>query len=124
MIWASGCQLASVVSNAGGLDIIGSGSMYPYVLKEHIVKCKIATENPFSVNVPLIYHNIDENIQIIIGYKIPFVFTSAGNPKILTSKLKAVDIKVIHGVSSKFAQKARAAVILLLRKVFNAGGHN
>ena len=89
MIWASGWRLASAVSNAGGLGIIGSGSMYPEVLKEHIIKCKAATNKPFAVNVPLLYPNIEEHIKIIIETKVPIVFTSAGNPKSYTSVLKA-----------------------------------
>ena len=110
MIWASGWQLASAVSNAGGLGIIGSGSMYPSVLKEHIIKCRAATDKPFAVNVPLLYPNIAEHIQIIIENKVPIVFTSAGNPKTFTATLKAAGIKVVHVVSSsKFAQKAEAA---------------
>ena len=126
MIWASGWRLASAVSNAGGLGIIGSGSMYPEVLKEHIIKCKAATSKPFAVNVPLLYPNIDEHIQIIIDNKVPIVFTSAGNPKTYTSVLKAAGIKVVHVVSSsKFAQKAEAAGCdAVVAESFRAGGHN
>lgn len=126
MIWASGWQLASAVSNAGGLGIIGSGSMYPDVLKEHITKCKAATHKPFAVNVPLLYPNIDEHIQIIIDHKVPIVFTSAGNPKTFTNILKAKGIKVVHVVSSsKFAQKAEAAGCdAVVAEGFEAGGHN
>ena len=126
MIWASGWRLASAVSNAGGLGIIGSGSMYPEVLKEHIIKCKAATSKPFAVNVPLLYPNIDEHIQIIIDNKVPIVFTSAGNPKTYTSVLKAAGIKVVHVVSSsKFAQKAEAAGCdAVVAEGFEAGGHN
>ena len=126
MIWASGWRLASAVSNAGGLGIIGSGSMYPEVLKEHIIKCKAATSKPFAVNVPLLYPNIDEHIQIIIDNKVPIVFTSAGNPKTYTSVLKAAGIKVVHVVSSsKFAQKAEAAGCdAVVVEGFEAGGHN
>lgn len=126
MIWASGWQLASAVSNAGGLGIIGSGSMYPDVLKEHITKCKAATHKPFAVNVPLLYPNIDEHIQIIIDHKVPIVFTSAGNPKTFTNILKAEGIKVVHVVSSsKFAQKAEAAGCdAVVAEGFEAGGHN
>ena len=126
MIWASGWRLASAVSNAGGLGIIGSGSMYPEVLKEHIIKCKAATSKSFAVNVPLLYPNIDEHIQIIIDNKVPIVFTSAGNPKIYTSVLKAAGIKVVHVVSSsKFAQKAEAAGCdAVVAEGFEAGGHN
>ena len=126
MIWASGWRLASAVSNAGGLGIIGSGSMYPEVLKEHIIKCKAATSKPFAVNVPLLYPNIDEHIQIIIDNKVPIVFTSAGNPKTYTSVLKVAGIKVVHVVSSsKFAQKAEAAGCdAVVAEGFEAGGHN
>ncbi len=110
MIWVSGWKLASAVSNAGGLGIIGSGSMYPEVLREHIIKCKAATDKPFAVNVPLLYPNIEEHIKTIIENEVPIVFTSAGNPKTYTSTLKAARIKVVHVVSSsKFAQKAEAA---------------
>ena len=126
MIWASGWRLASAVSNAGGLGIIGSGSMYPNVLEEHVRKCKAATSKPFAVNVPLLYPNIDEHIQIIIDNKVPIVFTSAGNPKTYTSVLKAAGIKVVHVVSSsKFAQKAEAAGCdAVVAEGFEAGGHN
>src|SRR6187551_548979 len=110
MIWASGWRLASAVSNAGGLGLIGSGSMYPEVLREHIIKCKAATDRPFGVNVPLIYPGIDQHIQIIIEEKVPIVFTSAGNPKAFTSLLKLHGITVVHVVSSsKFAIKAQEA---------------
>lgn len=126
MIWASGWRLASAVSNAGGLGIIGSGSMYPEVLKEHILKCKAATSKPFGVNVPLLYPNIEEHIQTIIEHKVPIVFTSAGNPKTYTSKLKAAGVIVVHVVSSsKFAQKAEAAGCdAVVAEGFEAGGHN
>ena len=126
MIWASGWRLASAVSNAGGLGVIGSGSMSPKVLQEHIAKCKAATNKPFAVNVPLIYPNIDEHIRIIINYEIPIVFTSAGNPKAFTSTLKAAGIKVVHVVSSsKFAQKAEdAGCDAVVAEGFEAGGHN
>ena len=126
MIWASGWRLASAVSNAGGLGIIGSGSMYPEVLKKHIIKCKAATGKSFGVNVPLLYPNIDEHIQTIIEYEVPIVFTSAGNPKTYTSILKAAGIKVVHVVSSsKFAQKAEAAGCdAVVAEGFEAGGHN
>ncbi len=126
MIWASGWRLASAVSNAGGLGIIGSGSMYPEILREHIKKCKAATDKPFAVNVPLLYPNIKEHIQIIIDNKVPIVFTSAGNPKTYTGILKAAGIKVVHVVSSsKFAQKAEAAGCdALVAEGFEAGGHN
>ena len=126
MIWASGWRLASAVSNAGGLGIIGSGSMYPTVLREHIQKCKAATNKPFGVNVPLLYPNIDEHINIIIEEKVPIVFTSAGNPKIWTKILKDNGITVVHVVSSSlFAQKAEAAGCdAVVAEGFEAGGHN
>jgi enoyl-[acyl-carrier protein] reductase II len=126
MIWASGWRLASAVSNAGGLGIIGAGSMYPQVLKEHIQKCKAATNNPFGVNVPLLYPNIDELIEIIIQEKVPIVFTSAGNPKTYTTILKNKGIKVVHVVSSsKFALKAQdAGCDAVVAEGFEAGGHN
>ena len=110
MVWASGWRLASAVSNAGGLGLIGSGSMYPEVLKEHIRKCKLATSKPFGVNVPLLYPNIDEHFQIIIDEKVAVVFTSAGNPATWTAVLKQRGIIVIHVVSSsRFAVKAEQA---------------
>lgn len=126
MVWASGWRLASAVSNAGGLGLIGSGSMYPNVLREHIQKCKAATSKPFGVNVPLLYPNIAEHIQIIIEEKVPTVFTSAGNPKTWTAKLKEHGIKVVHVVSSsKFAIKAQeAGCDAVVAEGFEAGGHN
>lgn len=126
MVWASGWRLASAVSNAGGLGLIGSGSMYPDILREHIQKCKTATDKPFGVNVPLLYPNIAEHIQIIIEEKVPIVFTSAGNPKTWTAKLKEHGIKVIHVVSSsKFAFKAQeAGCDAVVAEGFEAGGHN
>jgi enoyl-[acyl-carrier protein] reductase II len=126
MIWASGWRLASAVSNAGGLGIIGAGSMYPTILREHIQKCKAATSKPFAVNLPLLYPDIDQHIQIIIQEKVPIVFTSAGNPKTWTSTLKEQGIKVVHVVSSsKFAQKAEAAGCdAVVAEGFEAGGHN
>ena len=126
MIWASGWKLASAVSNAGGLGIIGSGSMYPEVLKEHIIKCKAATNKPFAVNIPLLYPQIDKHIKIIIENKVPIVFSSAGNPKTFTSILKSEGIKVVHVVSSsKFAQKAEdAGCDAVVAEGFEAGGHN
>lgn len=126
MIWASGWRLASAVSNAGGLGIIGSGSMYPDVLREHIQKCKVATSKPFGVNVPLLYPDIDKHIQIIIEEKIPIVFTSAGNPKTWTGILKKEGIKVVHVVSSsKFALKSQqAGCDAVVAEGFEAGGHN
>jgi enoyl-[acyl-carrier protein] reductase II len=126
MIWASGWRLASAVSNAGGLGLIGSGSMYPEVLREHIRKCKAATNRPFGVNVPLLYPDIDRHINIIIEEKVPVVFTSAGNPKNWTLILKDNDIKVAHVVSSsKFALKAQdAGCDAVVAEGFEAGGHN
>ncbi|HOZ77746.1 MAG TPA: nitronate monooxygenase [Ferruginibacter sp.] len=126
MIWASGWRLASAVSNAGGLGIIGAGSMYPEVLKEHIQKCKAATDKPFAVNLPLLYPDIDKHIQIIIDEKVPIVFTSAGNPKTWTGKLKEQGIIVVHVVSSsKFALKAQeAGCDAVVAEGFEAGGHN
>jgi enoyl-[acyl-carrier protein] reductase II len=126
MIWASGWRLASAVSNAGALGIIGAGSMYPQVLKEHIQKCKAATSKPFGVNLPLLYPDIDKHIQIIIEEKVPIVFTSAGNPKIWTSTLKEKGITVVHVVSSsKFALKAQdAGCNAVVAEGFEAGGHN
>jgi enoyl-[acyl-carrier protein] reductase II len=126
MIWNSGYKLASAVSNAGGLGLIGAGSMYPDVLKEHIKKCKIATDKPFGVNVPMLYPNIEEIIQIIIQENVKIVFTSAGNPNTWTSHLKANGITVVHVVSStKFALKAQeAGVDAIVAEGFEAGGHN
>lgn len=126
MIWASGWRLASAVSNAGALGLIGSGSMYPDVLKEHIQKCKAATDKPFGVNVPLLYPDIDKHIEIIIKEKVPIVFTSAGNPKTWTSILKQHNITVVHVVSSsKFAVKAQeAGCDAVVAEGFEAGGHN
>src|ERR1043165_7950661 len=107
MIWASGWRLASAVSNAGGLGLIGSGSMYPDVLREHIIKCKAATSLPFGVNIPLLYADIDKHISIVIEQKVKIVFTSAGNPKTWTGILKENGITVAHVVSSsRFAKKA------------------
>jgi len=126
MIWASGWRLASAVSNAGGLGLIGSGSMYPEVLREHIQKCKSATNRPFGVNIPLLYPNIEEHIQTVIDEKIPIVFTSAGNPKTYTSFLKQHGVVVVHVVSSsKFALKAQeAGCDAVVAEGFEAGGHN
>ena len=126
MIWASGWRLASAVSNAGGLGLIGSGSMYPDILKEHIQKCKLATSKPFGVNVPLLYPDIDKHIEVIIAEKVPIVFTSAGNPKTWTPVLKQEGIKVVHVVSSsKFALKAQqAGCDAVVAEGFEAGGHN
>ncbi len=126
MIWCSGWELASAVSNAGGLGIIGSGSMYPDVLRTHIQKCKAATSQPFAVNVPLLYPQIDDHIQIIIEAGVPIVFTSAGNPKTYTQRFIDAGLKVVHVVSSaKFAQKAElAGVHAVVAEGFEAGGHN
>lgn len=126
MIWCSPWQLASAVSNKGGLGIIGSGSMYPEVFREHVEKCKKATNKPFAVNIPLLYPNIEDHIQTIIDYKVPIVFSSAGNPKTWTSTLKSHGIKVVHVVSSsKFALKAQeAGVDAVVAEGFEAGGHN
>lgn len=126
MIWCSGWRLAAAVSNAGGLGIIGSGSMYPEVLREHIQKCKAATDKPFAVNVPMLYPDIDKHMQIIIEEKVPIVFTSAGNPKTWTPMLKQNGIKVVHVVSSaKFAKKSEdAGVDAIVAEGFEAGGHN
>ena len=126
MIWCSGWKLASAVSNSGGLGIIGSGSMYPDVLKKHIIKCKKATNFPFAVNLPLLYPNIEEHISTIIEHKVPIVFTSAGNPNAWTKDLKSNNIKVVHVVSSvKFALKAElCGVDAVVAEGFEAGGHN
>ena len=126
MIWCSGWKLASAVSNSGGLGIIGSGSMYPDVLKKHITKCKKATNFPFAVNLPLLYPNIEEHISTIIEHKVPIVFTSAGNPNTWTKELKSNNIKVVHVVSSvKFALKAElCGVDAVVAEGFEAGGHN
>ena len=126
MIWCSGWELASAVSNAGGLGLIGSGSMYPEVLREHIKKCKQATNNPYGVNVPLLYPNIEEHIKIIIEEGVKIVFTSAGNPKTWTNLLKQHGITVVHVVSNiKFAIKCEeAGVDAIVAEGFEAGGHN
>jgi len=126
MIWASGWRLASAVSNAGGLGLIGSGSMYPEVLLEHIQKCKKATNKPFGVNVPMLYPNIEDIMKIIVDEGVKIVFTSAGNPKTWTSYLKEKGITVVHVVSSvKFALKAQeAGVDAVVAEGFEAGGHN
>jgi enoyl-[acyl-carrier protein] reductase II len=126
MIWASGWKLASTVSNAGGLGMIGAGSMYPDTLREHIQKCKAATAKPFAVNVPLLYPDLDKHIQIIVHEGIKIVFTSAGNPKTWTQHLKAHGITVVHVVSSsRFAVKAQeAGCDAVVAEGFEAGGHN
>jgi enoyl-[acyl-carrier protein] reductase II len=126
MVWTSGWRLASAVSNAGGLGLIGSGSMYPELLKEHIQKCKEATNRPFGVNVPLLYPAIEKQMQIIVDEKVPIVFTSAGNPSIFTNQIKKHGITVVHVVSSsKFAIKAEeAGCDAVVAEGFEAGGHN
>jgi len=126
MIWVSGWKLASAVSNAGGLGLIGAGSMYPNILKEHIQKCKNATDKPFGVNIPMLYPNIEEIIDIVIEEGVKIVFTSAGNPKIWTNKLKNNGITVVHVVSNlKFAIKSQeAGVDAIVAEGFEAGGHN
>ncbi len=126
MVWCSGWKLASAVSNAGGLGLIGAGSMHPNTLREHIQKCKNATSNPYGVNIPLMYPQIEEIMQIVMDEKVPIVFTSAGNPKTWTLKLKENGIKVVHVVSSsKFALKsAEAGVDAIVAEGFEAGGHN
>src|SRR5690554_4878698 len=126
MVWCSGWKLASAVSNAGGLGLIGAGSMHPNILREHIKKCKQATTKPYGVNIPLMYPQIEEIMQIVIEEKVPIVFTSAGNPKTWTSKLKEKGVKVVHVVSSsKFALKsAEAGVDAIVAEGFEAGGHN
>lgn len=126
MIWCSGWELASAVSNAGGLGLIGSGSMYPEILRSHIKKCKQATDKPFGVNVPLLYPDIDKHIQIIIEEGVKIVFTSAGNPKTWTEHLKSHGITVVHVVSNtKFAKKCEeVGVDAIVAEGFEAGGHN
>ncbi|MBD3638401.1 MAG: nitronate monooxygenase [Crocinitomicaceae bacterium] len=126
MIWCSGWELASAVSNAGGLGIIGSGSMYPEILDLHVSKCKKATDRPFAVNLPMLYPDIDKHIETILKHKVPIVFTSAGNPKTWTQHLKDNGVTVVHVVSSvKFALKSEAAgVDAVVAEGFEAGGHN
>lgn len=126
MIWCSGWRLASAVSNAGGLGIIGAGSMYPDVFREHIRKCKAATSNPFGVNLPLLYPNIEEHMEIIREEGVNIVFTSAGNPATWTGKLKEQGITVVHVIANtKFAQKAAdSGVDAIVAEGFEAGGHN
>lgn len=126
MVWASGWRLASAVSNAGGLGLIGAGSMYPGVLREHIQKCKKATQNPFGVNVPLLYPDIDQLMKVIVEEKVPIVFTAAGNPRLWTDYLKSHACIVVHVVSSvKFALKAQdCGVDAVVAEGFEAGGHN
>ena len=126
MIWASGWRLASAVSNAGGLGLIGAGSMYPEVLRDHIRKCKQATDRPFGVNLPLLYPDIDKHVAVILEEQVPIVFTSAGNPKTWTGTFKQAGLKVVHVVSSaKFARKSEdAGVNAVVAEGFEAGGHN
>jgi enoyl-[acyl-carrier protein] reductase II len=126
MVWTSGWKLASAVSNAGALGLIGSGSMYPDILKLHIQRCKAATSKPFGVNIPLLYPDIDKHIQIVIDEEIKIVFTSAGNPKTWTPVLKEKGITVVHVVSSSsFAKKAEdAGCDAVVAEGFEAGGHN
>lgn len=126
MVWASGWELVSAVSNAGGLGLLGSGSMQPDVLVQHIRKCKKATQKPFGVNVPIMYENSSKTMEIILEEKVPIVFTSAGNPITWTQQLKNEGIKVVHVVSStKFALKAEnAGVDAIVAEGFEAGGHN
>lgn len=126
MIWTSGWRLASAVSNSGGLGLIGSGSMYPEILKEHILKCRMATKKPFGVNIPLLYPAIAEHIKVVIDQRVPVVFTSAGNPSLWTPLLKKHGITVVHVVSSsKFARKAEeAGCDAVVAEGFEAGGHN
>jgi enoyl-[acyl-carrier protein] reductase II len=126
MVWASGWRLASAVSNAGALGLIGSGSMYPEVLREHIQKCKAATDKPFGVNIPLLYAHTEKNIQVVLEEEVKIVFTSAGNPKTWTSVFKEKNITVVHVVSSsKFALKAQEADCdAVVAEGFEAGGHN
>ena len=126
MVWASGWRLASAVSNAGGLGLLGAGSMYPEVLREHIQKCKKAADKPFGVNVPLLYPDIDQLMEVIVEEKVSLVFTAAGNPKLWTAHLKSHGCTVVHVVSSvKFALKAQACgVDAIVAEGFEAGGHN
>ncbi len=126
MVWCSGWELASAVSNAGGLGIIGAGSMYPNILEEHLQKCNAATEKPYAVNLPLLYPDIEAHLELIEKYNVPIVFTSAGNPKKWTSWLKERNKTVVHVVSSaRFAMKAQdAGVDAVVAEGFEAGGHN
>jgi enoyl-[acyl-carrier protein] reductase II len=126
MVWCSGWRLASAVSNAGGLGLIGSGSMHPETLQEHIRKCRQATNKPFGVNVPLLYPEIDKIMKIIVEEEVKIVFTAAGSPEIWTGYLKDAGVTVVHVVSSvKFASKAeKCGVDAVVAEGFEAGGHN
>ena len=126
MVWCSGWRLASAVSNAGGLGLLGAGSMHPETLREHIRKCRQATDKPFGINVPLMYPQLDEVMQLIVDEGVKIVFTSAGNPKLWTGFLKSHGITVVHVVSSsKFARKCEeAGVDAIVAEGFEAGGHN
>jgi enoyl-[acyl-carrier protein] reductase II len=126
MIWASGWKLASAVSEAGGLGVIGAGSMYPEVLEEHIIQCKAATNKPFAVNLPLLYPDLEKHVEVILRQQVKIVFTSAGNPKTWTSIFKQQDITVVHVISSsRFAKKAEeAGCDAVVAEGFEAGGHN
>ncbi|MDD2220326.1 MAG: nitronate monooxygenase, partial [Desulfoplanes sp.] len=126
MVWCSGWRLASAVSNAGGLGLIGAGSMHPDMLRDHITRCRASTGNPFGVNIPLMYPQIEEIMQIVLEEKVPVVFTSAGNPKTWTMRLKNEGIITAHVVSSsRFARKAaEAGVDAIVAEGFEAGGHN
>lgn len=126
MIWASGWELASAVSDSGGLGLIGAGSMYPNILRDQIQKCRKATSKPFGVNVPLLYPDIEQHMEIILDEKVPIVFTSAGNPATWTARLKDAGVKVVHVVSSsRFAQKAEnSGCDAVVAEGFEAGGHN
>lgn len=126
MIWCSGWRLAAAVSNAGGLGIIGAGSMYPNVLREHLQKCKAATDKPFAVNLPLLYPDIEQHVNILIEEGVKIVFTSAGNPMTWTAKLKEHGITVVHVIANvKFAKKCEeAGVDAIVAEGFEAGGHN
>lgn len=126
MVWCSGWHLAAAVSNAGGLGLIGAGSMYPHILREHIQKCKQATNKPFGINIPLLYPDIDQIMQIVVEEHVKIVFTSAGNPATWTSFLKEKDITVVHVIANKkFAQKAEdCGVDAIVAEGFEAGGHN
>ncbi|MFN9801062.1 MAG: NAD(P)H-dependent flavin oxidoreductase, partial [Bacteroidota bacterium] len=126
MIWCSGWELASAVSNAGGLGLIGAGSMYPDILRQQLQKCREATDKPFGVNIPLLYPEVEKLMELVLEFRVPIVFTSAGNPKTWTPKLKDAGIRVVHVVSSStFARKAEeAGCDAVVAEGFEAGGHN